>query len=152
MKIAVGSDERTHLVDFILEELQGRGHEVQYCGPEHGKEADWPVVTLEAAERVARGEVDEAIVMCWTGTGATLAANKVPGIRASLCHDAVTAKGARTWNHANVLGLSLRSTPEAVAKEILSAWLETPFSSDEWNLRQIQRIRETEQRYCASGK
>jgi ribose 5-phosphate isomerase B len=152
MKIAVSSDERTHLVDFILEELGERGHDVQYCGPEHGNQADWPVVTLEAAQRVARGDVDEAIVMCWTGTGATLAANKVPGIRASLCHDAATAKGARTWNHANVLGLSLRSTPEAVAKEILSAWFETPFSSDEWNLRQIERIRETEQRYRTFAK
>jgi ribose 5-phosphate isomerase B len=90
--------------------------------------------------------------MCWTGTGATLAANKVPGVRAALCHDAETAKGARIWNHANVLGLSLRATPEAVAKEILNAWFETPFSDDEWNLCQMRRIREAEQRYGTPGK
>ena len=152
MKRAVSSDARTHLVDAILEDLGHRGHEVEYLGPEQEKEVDWPVVTLEAAERVAQGAADEAIVMCWTGTGATLAANKVPGVRAALCHDAETAKGARIWNHANVLGLSLRATPEAVAKEILNAWFETPFSNDEWNLCQMQRIREAEQRYGTLGK
>jgi len=150
MKLAVSTDERTHLVDTIVEELQKRGHEVEYFGPNSGKEADWPDVTLQAAERVARGEADEAIVMCWTGTGCTLAANKVPGIRAALCHDAETAKGARIWNHANVLGLSLRATPEAVAKEILNAWFGTPYSDDEWNQRQIQHIKEIERKY--SGK
>jgi ribose 5-phosphate isomerase B len=147
MKLAVSTDERTHLVDTIVEELQKRGHEVKYFGPEPGKEADWPEVTLQAVERVTGGEADEAIVMCWTGTGCTLAANKVPGIRAALCHDAETAKGARIWNHANVLGLSLRATTEAVAKEILNAWFDTPYSDDEWNIRQIQQIREIENKY-----
>ena len=147
MKIAVSTDERTHLVDAILSALQQRGHEVEYFGPEPGKEADWPDVTLQAVERVADGQAEEAIVMCWTGTGCTLAANKVPGIRAALCHDAETAKGARVWNHANVLGLSLRATPEAVAKEILDAWFDTPYSDDEWNARQMQRIREIEKKY-----
>lgn len=147
MKLAVSTDERTHLVNAILQELQKRGHEVEYFGPEPGKEADWPEVTLQAVERVADGQADEAIVMCWTGTGCTLAANKVPGIRAALCHDAETAKGARIWNHANVLGLSLRATPEAVAKEILKAWFDTPYSDDEWNARQIQQIQEIEKKY-----
>ncbi len=147
MKIAVSTDERTHLVDAIIEELQKRGHEVIYFGPEAGEEADWPVVTREAAESIARGEADEGIVMCWTGTGASIAANKVPGIRAALVHDAETARGARIWNHANVLALSLRATPEAVAKEILDAWFDTPYSDDEWNLRQIQRIQEMEERW-----
>jgi ribose 5-phosphate isomerase B len=147
MKLAVSTDERTHLVDTIIEELQKRGHEVEYFGPEPGKEADWPDVTLQAVEQVADGQADEAIVMCWTGTGCTLAANKVPGIRAALCHDAETAKGARIWNHANVLGLSLRATPEAVAKEILNAWFDTPYSDDEWNKRQMQQIKEIEKKY-----
>lgn len=147
MKIAVSTDERTHLVDTVIEELRKRGNEVMYLGPEVGQEADWPEVTLQAVEQVARGEADEAIVMCWTGTGCTLVANKLPGIRAALCQDAETAKGARIWNHANVLGLSLRATPEAVAKEILRAWFETPYSDDEWNRRQMQRIGEIEQQY-----
>jgi ribose 5-phosphate isomerase B len=147
MKIAVSTDERTHLVDVVLEQLRQRGHEVEYFGPEAGQEADWPEVTARAVERVASEDADEAIVMCWTGTGCTIAANKVPGIRAALCHDAETAKGARVWNHANVLGLSLRATPEGVAREILDAWFDTPYSTDEWNLRQMQRIRDLERQY-----
>ena len=76
-----------------------------------------------------------------------MAANKVPGIRAALCHVAETAKGARVWNHANVLGLSLRATPESIAKEILNAWFDTPYSNDEWNMRQMQQIKEIEKKY-----
>ena len=71
--------------------------------------------------------------------------NKVPGIRAALCHDAETAKGARLWNHANVLALSLRATPIPIAREILDAWFSTPVSTDEWNQKQIERIRSIEQ-------
>ncbi len=147
MKIAVSTDERTHLVETVLAELEQRGHEVHYFGPAPGEERDWPEVTVEAVETVARGEADEAIVMCWTGTGCTIAANKVPGIRAALCQDAATAKGARVWNHANELGLSLRATPDAVAKEILEAWFDTSYSDDAWNARQMERIREIEAKY-----
>jgi ribose 5-phosphate isomerase B len=150
MKIAVSTDERVHLVDVVLEALQRRGHEVVYFGPGPGEDSlDWPDVTLEAAKRVARQEADEAIVMCWTGTGSSIVANKVPGIRAALCRDAETARGARVWNHANVLVLSLRATSGPVAKEILDAWLDTPLSDDEWNLRQVARVREIE---AAEGK
>jgi ribose 5-phosphate isomerase B len=76
----------------------------------------------------------------------------VKGIRAALCQDAETARGARTWNHANVLAISLRSTSEAVAKEILDAWFETPYSGDEWNLKQIGRIHELEERNARKEK
>lgn len=148
MRITVSSDEHSPLVDFVLEDLAARGHQVQYFGPSSGQEGsedtDWPVVTLQAVSQVAAGQANEAVVMCWTGTGASLAANKVPGIRAALCHDAETAKGARIWNHANVLALSLRATPIPIAKEILEAWFATPYSDDEWNLRQMARIRELE--------
>ena len=146
MKITVSSDEHYPLVEFILNDLKQRGHEVEYFGPNVGeKSSDWPVVTLKAVSAVAENRADEAIVMCWTGTGATLAANKVAGIRAALCHDAETTKGARTWNHANVLALSLRVTSIPMAEEILQAWFDTPFSDDDWNLKQIARIREIEQ-------
>lgn len=151
MKIAVSTDERTHLVDAILDDLARRGHDVAYFGPAAGAEADWPEVTLQAAEQVAGGAAEEAIVLCWTGTGCTIAANKVPGIRAALCHDAETAKGARIWNHANVLGLSLRATPEAVAKEILDAWFATPLSDDDWNCLQMERLRAIEQKYSGES-
>ena len=147
MKLAVSADERTHLVGVILDELRRRGHEVTYIGPEPGQERDWPEVSAAAAELVASGNADQAIVMCWTGTGATLAANKVPGARAALCQDAETARGARTWNDANVLGLSLRATSEAVAREILEAWFSTSPGDDDWNKRQLQRVRELDERY-----
>lgn len=148
MKIAIGSDERTHLTDFVIEELKRRGHELLPVGPlaENDPEADWPLTSSKVAQAVASQQADEGIVFCWTGTGASIAANKVPGIRAALCHDADTAKGARIWNHANVLALSLRSTPEAIAKEILDAWFSTPYSEDEWNRQQMERIRQLEER------
>jgi len=144
MKIAVSSDEHTHLVDVVLDELQKRGHEVEYLGPPEGAQASWPDVTSEAARRVACGAADQAVVMCWTGTGASIAANKVTGIRAALCSDAETARGARLWNAANVVALSLRSTSEAVAREILEAWFATAPGDDDWNRRQIERLREIE--------
>jgi ribose 5-phosphate isomerase B len=148
MKITVSSDEHSPLVDAVIEEIEKRGHQVEYFGPRPGDPAskanDWPLVTVEAVSRVAGGRADEAVVMCWTGTGASLAANKVAGIRAALCHDAETARGARVWNHANVLALSLRATPVPIVREILDAWFSTPYSDDEWNLRQIARIDELE--------
>ena len=144
MKIALSTDERTDLVERLLKELNERHHTVEYIGPEAGEDADWPEVTCRAAELVASGAADEGIVMCWTGTGASIAANKVKGVRAALCRDAETAKGARIWNHANVLALSLQATSESILKEILDAWFSTKFSDDEWNLKQIERIRHME--------
>jgi ribose 5-phosphate isomerase B len=148
MRIAVSSDERTYLTDMLIEELRKRGHELLLFGPltENDSEVDWPLTSSKAAQAVASGQADEGIVCCWTGTGASIAANKVPGIRAALCHDAETAKGARIWNHANVLALSLRITSEAIAKEILDAWFSTPYSEDEWNRQQMERIQQLEQR------
>ena len=145
MKIAVSSDEHGHLVHVVLEELRARGHDVVYYGPSaNGDSCDWPAVTLQAVEHVTQRDADEAIVMCWTGTGCAIVANKVAGIRAALCHDAETAKGARIWNHANVLALSLRMTPEAIAREILDSWFSTPLSKDAWNLAQIEAVRKIE--------
>lgn len=152
MKIAIGSDEKTHLTDYVVAEVQQRGHEVILVGPlaDGDPDSDWPVVSSRVAGMVARGEADQGIVFCWTGTGASIAANKVPGIRAALVHDAETARGARIWNHANVLALSQRATPEAVAHEILDAWFTTPTDQGEaqtpWNLAQIERIHQLDQR------
>ena len=88
-----------------------------------GERDDWAWASEEAARDVAAGRADQAVVCCWTGTGASIAANKVPGIRAALCGDAATAEGARRWNDANVLALSLRATSGAELGEILDAWL-----------------------------
>lgn len=146
MKIAVGSDERTHLTDVIIAELEKRGHALRLFGPlaENAAESDWPLTSSHVALAVAQGSVEQGIVCCWTGTGASIAANKVPGVRAALCHDAETARGARIWNHANVLALSLRLTSEALAREILEAWFATPYSDDAWNCQQIERIAQLE--------
>ena len=112
----------------------------------------WPITTEQSVRTsligrcIPAGRAEQAVVCCWTGTGASIAANKIPGIRAALCHDAETARGARIWNHANVLALSLRATTEAIAKEILDTWFATPFSEDEWNRQQMERIKEIEER------
>jgi len=140
MKIAVSSDEHTELVTAVLKDLRERGHEVAYFGPEAQGTADWPVVSATAARAVAEKQADQAVVMCWTGTGACIAANKVKGIRAALCGDAETAKGARRWNDANVLALSLRVTSGPVAKEILDAWFSTSADDDDWNRTQLGKI------------
>jgi ribose 5-phosphate isomerase B len=155
MKIALGSDEANELTAFLIGELQRRGYSIVLCGPIDpvDPDVDWPLTSSHAAEMVARGEVDEGIVCCWTGTGASIAANKVPGVRAALCHDAETARGARIWNHANVLALSLRATSLPIAKEILDAWFGTPVqdgeAQNEWNRQQIERVRQIEERYAA---
>jgi ribose 5-phosphate isomerase B len=149
MKIAIGSDERTRLTDAVTEEVRRRGHEIVLIGAlaEGDPETDWPQTSQKVAEAVATGVVDEGIVCCWTGTGASIAANKVAGVRAALCGDTETARGARVWNAANVLALSLRATSEPVAKEILEAWFATAPGDDEWNQRQIERIRDLDKRY-----
>ncbi len=127
MKISVGADERLHLVDTVLQELAARGHDVIWHGPAAGNTEPWPEIARHVAEDVTSGRAEEGILFCWTGTGVSLAANKVPGIRAALCGDAETARGARLWNNANVLCMSLRKTSEAVAKEILEAWFRTHY-------------------------
>ena len=154
MKIAMGSDEASELTAALVAELERRGHQVIPFGPlaENDPDVDWPLVAGHVAEAVAHREADEGIVCCWTGTGASIAANKVPGVRAALVHDAETARGARIWNHANVLALSLRATSIPVAREILDAWFSTPIETgeaqSEWNLQQINRIRQLEDRYA----
>ncbi|MCY3630585.1 MAG: RpiB/LacA/LacB family sugar-phosphate isomerase [Rhodothermaceae bacterium] len=142
-KIAVSCDEYGHLVEVLLTLLRNRGYEPIYYGPHAGEESrDWPIVTKSAIDEVLQGNAEEAIVMCWTGTGCSIVANKMPGIRAALCLDAATARGAKEWNHANVLALSMRITSEVVLKEILDAWFDTPFSADAWNVAQVDFVNE----------
>jgi ribose 5-phosphate isomerase B len=135
MKLTVGSDERTVVTDAIIAELRRRGHEVELAGSLAGETpataTTWPDAARHVAESVAAGAADEGILFCYTGTGVSIAANKVPGIRAALCDDAETARGARLWNNANVLCLSLRRTSEVVAREILDAWFSTRYRPNE---------------------
>jgi ribose 5-phosphate isomerase B len=141
MKIALGSDERTHVTDFVEEELRRLGHEVEVIGPPAGEELQWVDVAERVARRVASGEAEQGVLFCWTGTGVSMTANKAPGIRAALCGDAETARGTRRWNDANVLCLSLRATSEVVAKEILDAWFETqPDASEAENIEKLKEL------------
>ncbi len=111
------------MADAVVEALRARGHEpVVHGALADGDRPDWAWASEAAARDVAEGRAEQAVVCCWTGTGASIAANKVPGIRAALCGDAATAEGARKWNDANVLALSLRTTSEAELAEILDAW------------------------------
>jgi len=128
----------------VLEELRKRGHEPIPHGALSDEERDdWAWASEAAARDVADGRADQAIVCCWTGTGASIAANKVPGVRAALCADAQTAEGARRWNDANALALSLRATSEAELEEILDAWFggePSPDAEDRANVEHLGEI------------
>ncbi|MCZ7536853.1 MAG: RpiB/LacA/LacB family sugar-phosphate isomerase [Acidimicrobiia bacterium] len=125
MRAVVGSDERTPLTDAVEADMRARGVEVILIGPPAGEEIAWAEVGRRAGEIVSAGEADCGVLFCWTGTGVSIAANKVKGVRAALCGDAATAAGARRWNDANVLAMSLRTTSIALAREMLDAWFAT---------------------------
>ncbi len=120
--VAFGTDEVTPTTETLVAWLSEHGHEVQVVSGT----PEWPEVGRAVGEAVASGRADRGIVCCWTGTGVSIAANKVPGVRAALCTDATTARGARRWNDANVLALGLRLTPPPVALEVAEAFLDTP--------------------------
>jgi ribose 5-phosphate isomerase B len=147
MRIAVSSDERTGVADAVVEELRRRGHEpVLHGALTDAERPDWAWASEAAARDVADGRAEQAVVCCWTGTGASIAANKVPGIRAALCADARTAEGARRWNDANVLALSLRTTSQAELEEILDAWFAADPSPDADDVANIDHLADIEGR------
>ena len=143
MRISVAADERTGVAEAVVEELRRRGHEPLLHGAlSESERDDWAWASEAAARDVAEGRADQAVVACWTGTGASIAANKVPGIRAALCADADTAGGARKWNDANVLALSLRSTSEALLAEILDRWFEGEPSAEPDDRANVEHVDE----------
>ncbi len=145
MRIALSADELTGVASAIPEELRRRGHEAVLHGAySQSERPDWAWASEAAARDVAEGRAEQAIVACWTGTGASIAANKVAGIRAALCGDAATASGARRWNDANVLALSLRATSQAELEEILDAWFEGGPSEDAGDAENIAHLDEIE--------
>lgn len=145
MRLAVSSDMLEGVAQTLIEELEGRGHELLRFGAfDPAAQNDWAWCSEQAARAVADGDADQAVVCCWTGTGASIAANKVPGVRAALCGDAETAAGARKWNDANVLALSLRLVSAPQLKEILDAWFASAASeegSDVANVAHVDAIR-----------
>ncbi len=143
MKIAIAADERTGVAEAVVEELRRRGHEPLTHGALNDSERDdWAWASEAAARDVAEGRADQGIVCCWTGTGASIAANKVDGVRAALCGDAETARGARKWNDANVLALSLRTTSQALLSEILDGWFESAPSREEDDVANVRHVDE----------
>jgi ribose 5-phosphate isomerase B len=144
MRFSLAADELTGVAALIEAALATRGHEVvARHGVLSGEERDdWAWASAAAARDVVDGRADQAVVACWTGTGASIAANKVAGIRAALCADAETAAGARKWNDANVLALSLRATSEALLGEILDAWLAAEPSADQDDRDNIAHLEE----------
>jgi ribose 5-phosphate isomerase B len=145
MRIAVSADERTGVAEAVVRELRARGHEPLLHGALSDAERDdWAWASEAAARDVAGGRAEQGIVCCWTGTGASIAANKVRGVRAALCADAATAGGARRWNDANVLALSLRTTSEAVLAEILDAWFAGTPSPEEDDRANVGHLAEIE--------
>ena len=138
MRIAFGTDEQTAVTDGIEAWLTAAGHEVVVA---HTRGGPWPDVGTAVGRAVADGDAELGVVCCWTGTGVSIAANKVPGVRAALCTDAATAAGARRWNDANVLALGLRLTSAPLAEELLAAFLDTGVDPDE--VATIARLRGT---------
>jgi len=138
--VAIGADEHTSLIDAVTQYLEDKGLGYKLYQP-----SPWPEIAEKVGRSVASGESDEGILFCWTGTGVSLAANKIPGVRAALCPDAATASGARKWNHANILVMGLRLTSPAVAQEILDTWFSTPFEEEE--VANVARVAEIERRY-----
>lgn len=147
VRISVAADELTGIAVILPVELSERGHDVLFHGAlAEDESTDWAEAAAAAAQDVVDGHADQAIVCCWTGTGAAIAANKLRGVRAALCADAVTAAGARRWNDANVLALSLRATADAELAEILDAWFATAPSEEDADRASIARIGELERR------
>lgn len=140
MKIAVGSDERGAVANAVVAFLETAGHTVTAVGPLAAGDQEWAEVGHTVGRLVSSGTCDRGVVFCWSGTGVCIAANKVSGARAALCDDAETARMARRYNHANVLALSLRRTSEAMAQEIVSAFLDEPDGVEAFDHRNVRRL------------
>jgi ribose 5-phosphate isomerase B len=145
MRISIAADELTGIAPALAHELQRRGHStVGHGALGDGERTDWAWAAEAAARDVADGRAEQAIVCCWTGTGASIAANKVASVRAALCLDAASASGARRWNNANALALSLRSTSTAELSEILDAWFAQEPSDDDEDRANIAHLAQLE--------
>jgi len=145
MRISVSADELTGIAGTLVAELERRGHELSAHGAlADGEREDWAWASEAVARDVAEGRAEQGVVCCWTGTGASIAANKVSGARAALCADAATADGARRWNDANVLALSLRTTSGPGLREILDAWFDSAPSEEPDDRANVEHLCEIE--------
>jgi len=137
VRFVVGADDEGAVADAVVDELRSRGHDVTVLEREQ-----WPDVAARVAAAVAAGDADQGMLFCWTGTGTSMAANKVPGVRAALAWEPWIAEGARKWNDANVLVMSLKRTSPETAREIVDAWLsvEGPDPSEADNIKRLDEL------------
>ncbi len=141
MNIGVSTDENTYLTGRVVRYLRDNGHKVFLFGAFKDEDQEWVDASVELAKAVAKGKCENGILFCWTGTGSSMAANKVKGARAALCTDPAQAKGAKKWNHANILVMSLALTKPVQAKKIMDAWFSEPYGSDDFDLRNFEKLK-----------
>lgn len=141
--LAIGSDHGGfELKQAIMKHLEKRGIEYKDYGTYSPASCDYPVYGRAVAKAVASGECENGIIICGTGIGISMTANKIPGIRAALCGDCFSAEATRLHNDANILALGARVTGEGLALKIVDTFLDTPFSNDERHIRRISMIEE----------
>jgi ribose 5-phosphate isomerase B len=150
-RVAVGTDIRHQVADAVAARLEEAGLSVVRCGAVDGVATPWPEVAEQVARLVAQGAAEAGVVFCWTGTGVSIAANKVPGVRAALCKDAETARAARRWNGANVLALGLEGATAETAQAIVDAFLGTS-GVDPDEAPNVERVAVMERRYSGTPK
>lgn len=152
MRIAVGSDHRGFEVKRrVIAQVQRLGHEPIDVGCFNEENCDYPEYALKVAQSVSQGEVHRGVLICGTGIGMSMAANKVPGVRAALCHDSITAEMSRRHNDANVLCLSADLLGDELVERMVRIWLETEFEGGR-HARRVERITEIERRSCGGSK
>lgn len=145
MKIAIGADHAGYrLKDVIVPKLHEWGHEVVDVGCDCADSVDYPDYAVPVCDMVVKGEVDRGILICGTGIGMSIAANKTPGIRCALVHDLFSAKATREHNDSNVLSMGERIIGPGVAEEIVKVWLDTPFSGNERHWNRVRKVMDIE--------
>ncbi|HKY31813.1 MAG TPA: ribose 5-phosphate isomerase B [Candidatus Polarisedimenticolia bacterium] len=152
MRVAIGCDHAAvAMKDGIVKSLREAGLTVQDEGTFSGDAVDYPDFAARVASLVASGKADRGIVLCGTGIGVCIAANKIPGIRAAVCHDVTTARLARRHNDANVLCMGARTTGASTAADAVAAFLETEFEGGR-HVQRVRKIEALEGRHQSAGK
>lgn len=144
MRVVIGADEALPVAADVVAGVRELGCECTLVGPLAGVDTEWAQVAAEVGRQVASGAADWGIVLCWSGTGVAIAANKIPGVRAALCTDAETARLARRYNHANVLALSMRLCSSPVAGEIVQAFADAPYGTEDFDVRNVAQVTASE--------
>lgn len=153
MRIAIGSDHAGYQLKAVVMGFLSENHiEFKDFGTESGKPVDYPDIGAPVAESVASGEFDRGILICGSGIGMSITANKIPGVRAALCTDSYCARLCREHNDANVLVMGDRVIGTGVAIDIVQTWLATDFSGEERHANRIRKIADVEKRYLERGR